>query len=597
MGVQPVSGDLHSAQQESSASSSSIAKQPPAPSSQEGQDGQRQKQTEASSSGTIKDSPRPRRFLPQPVETSSRSSASAPRSTALSDPPSHEPRQDKGNTPRRFLPEPVETTKLSNHGLSSHTLTNSSTHAAPAGPRRFKPELIETDRQTNEGTGKEAFDQPDQENGFLSVHSQPNIRHETYPRPMESKFSYASLLRRQEGRRHSFRIPELPSIPSNSSEDSSDSPTSSPSPVRSSSQSLTTPLPHALDENSKGQLSEYMLALAARSAHKQLKDQALAAFPNEQSYEPVDHFAVDDEGDDAEFHKYPQAHHIKSRRQSSVDLSWELEYMRQHKEEAEQRFRMMIASGKRLFDSVQSNPAPTRNERSPPMLGSDIIIPRSVSPEGTLCHKSRIENDSQATQSHCTGCDGLWCASSHADRGRGSGLWKGTCQKNENNQSESGSSNGKAAPKGLFVKPDVTKTLSLDLPRPQRQQISTSRLHQSAGPSSPTGTSSNLLDELDDEFVTQIYNYLSLGYPCVARYYDDELSLISGITITDLRHDDLRTDAKGYVVAPDDSSSVVCSRWEALRVYIREWALRQPQMGESDDSAWGMPERKGSWAF
>ncbi|GKZ40220.1 hypothetical protein AbraIFM66950_003703, partial [Aspergillus brasiliensis] len=57
--------------------------------------------------------------------------------------------------------------------------------------------------------------------------------------------------------------------------------------------------------------------------------------------------------------------------------------------------------------------------------------------------------------------------------------------------------------------------------------------------------------ELTDSFVTQIYNYLSLGYPCVARYYDHELSTISGISVADLRRDDLKTDAKGYVSVMD----------------------------------------------
>jgi hypothetical protein len=105
------------------------------------------------------------------------------------------------------------------------------------------------------------------------------------------------------------------------------------------------------------------------------------------------------------------------------------------------------------------------------------------------------------------------------------------------------------------------------------------------------------LDEFDDGFVTQIYNYLSLGYPCLARYYDRELSRISGISIEHLRQDDLQTDAKGYVVASTNASQLSCMRWKALRLYIHEWARQQPSMeDETNLEAWGMPERRGSWA-
>ncbi|KAL2148935.1 hypothetical protein VTH82DRAFT_1621 [Thermothelomyces myriococcoides] len=46
--------------------------------------------------------------------------------------------------------------------------------------------------------------------------------------------------------------------------------------------------------------------------------------------------------------------------------------------------------------------------------------------------------------------------------------------------------------------------------------------------------------EFDDHFVTQVYNYLSLGYPATARQYDEELSKISRIGIAELEKEDER---------------------------------------------------------
>lgn len=116
---------------------------------------------------------------------------------------------------------------------------------------------------------------------------------------------------------------------------------------------------------------------------------------------------------------------------------------------------------------------------------------------------------------------------------------------------------------------------------------------------SPNLAKRKISAEFDDSFVTQIYNYLSLGYPCVARYYDHELSKISGIPVEELRRDDLSADARGYVVAPADNLAVGCVRWKALRLYIHEWARQQPNMVEEETGleGWGVPERRGSWAF
>ncbi|KAI3327523.1 hypothetical protein HD806DRAFT_549484 [Xylariaceae sp. AK1471] len=136
-----------------------------------------------------------------------------------------------------------------------------------------------------------------------------------------------------------------------------------------------------------------------------------------------------------------------------------------------------------------------------------------------------------------------------------------------------------------------------------------------------------LLAEFDDAFVTQVYNYLSLGYPATARAFDDELSKISGICVEELRKDDTLKIGKGFMrqmeIRPssgstdssgtDSSGDEVVShfaherrsrhkppRWKALRLYIHEWARQHPALDVDDDTgplAWGVRARRGSWAI
>ncbi|KAJ8129243.1 hypothetical protein O1611_g4390 [Lasiodiplodia mahajangana] len=140
-----------------------------------------------------------------------------------------------------------------------------------------------------------------------------------------------------------------------------------------------------------------------------------------------------------------------------------------------------------------------------------------------------------------------------------------------------------------------------------------------------------ILAEFDDAFVTQVYNYLSLGYAATARAFDDELSKISGICVEELRKDDNVKVGKGFMLemeispsrgSTDSSNSSSSSsssgdeqivsytherrprhkppRWKALKLYIREWARQHPSFNGDDDSgppAWGVRARRGSWAI
>ncbi|KAJ5957869.1 hypothetical protein N7501_012148 [Penicillium viridicatum] len=429
------------------------------------------------------------------------------------------------------------------------------------------------------------------------AHGKPNMTTED---GRESQFSYSNILHRQQARRHSFRVPDLPSIPSDSSEESDNSRSHSaytppPGPSNKATRdSHTSNLPREICDE---EISEFLLSIAARSAQIELKEQALAAFPNEQVYEPVDHFAIEeDDGDSDDYHVSMKYHHVKSRRQSSADLSWELEYMRHHKEEAEMRIRAMGTSGQPKPSSEH-----TKKRKSPPMLGTDIVLPRSASPEGTICEHASTDVASRGVHDLCTGCGDMWYAAPPRASAKGAGLWMGTCCKDEGQEREvHGLLLGIVTPMPRVDEAGIGMGLS---PSPSHTHLD--RLaaspgnHNSRKPASPN-LQKAIESEFHDGFVTQIYNYLSLGYPCLARYYDYELSRISGISVEDLRRDDLETDARGYVVAPGtDNLADACARWKALRLYIREWARQEPGMAEEETNleGWGLLERKGSWAI
>jgi len=112
--------------------------------------------------------------------------------------------------------------------------------------------------------------------------------------------------------------------------------------------------------------------------------------------------------------------------------------------------------------------------------------------------------------------------------------------------------------------------------------------------------------EFTDKFVTQVYNYLSLGYPSLARKYDEELSKISRTPLSDLRHDDGLASSRGYIRLGEDEcgkkdgiEEEMCARWKSLRVYIHEWARQQPRMSQQrvQHGGFGVSVRRGSWAW
>lgn len=294
-------------------------------------------------------------------------------------------------------------------------------------------------------------------------------------------------------------------------------------------------------------------------------------------------------------------------------------------------------------------------QRSPPMLGKDITFRMCPSPKRT-----KMEPDH------------LWARipeASNRDPSGTKGLWRGYCYTSE---AESGTALASVARPAMLQTPSVASSAGTDpfsaafgtfetistVLSEEPTPIASPRGTQSAGPASlklpkPAATvppaSSNMnrrsaeakgihmlagleerlrkekaaadlteqiQAEFTDHFVTQVYNYLSLGYPAMARMYDEELSKISRIDLYELRrHDselmDFMVDiasggdgrkkgAKGYIRLTEDDDTKEqdrCPRWKALKLYIHEWARQHPDLDSISPLAWGVRERRGSWGI
>ncbi|KAL8712453.1 MAG: hypothetical protein Q9220_003301 [cf. Caloplaca sp. 1 TL-2023] len=659
------------------------------------------------------DSPPPRRPLPQPVETSKRAQRRFAPDPIETTARSNHPPQDgaAANARRRVLPQPVDSTARSNRAHDTHNDTPSppASDASPQQParknlpqpiqsstsssktRKFAPQLVETtSRQRKRGDTLPAVLETDKTEhtpgdviplprhlqtsrpGVLPVPpvNSPIVSTDQVPQLQESKFSFASLSKRvgldKPDRRHSFRVPELPSIPSQVEEseesDASTCPSLSTSP---SAESDEAELRKNASKAPVRKSSGYLLSLAARAAEKQLRDQAMAAYPNEHFHEPFDHFAVDREAEEAEegaglrsrSATYPtpggsDSSTPRSRRESHA--GWDVAEMRKHKEDLERRRReckdrdqsMTLDRKHSVKDagkahhrghhydhqhhkrpsSRNKNPAapagpvggqqhddqmkPMHKAASPPMAGQDLRFPKCQTPRQTRLDVHQypgapLHLGSPPSRNH----SGLWTPHGGASRQNSkSGLWMGVCA----------TSAQKPAAPAIVQTGLLTPQVEKDDPFAPTNQTSAM---QQLPPSPPTSVGSSkssclnevlsreksIEDEFHDGFVTQVYNYLSLGYPALARKYDHELSKITRIPVESLRQDDAHTNVKGYVGAPEGTGCDMrgvqegqCERWTALRLYITEWARQQPRMGVRDGAAnedWGARARKGSWAL
>ena len=314
-----------------------------------------------------------------------------------------------------------------------------------------------------------------------------------------------------------------------------------------------------------------------------------------------------------------------------------------------------------------------RQAASPPMLGKDLVFRRCVSPQLTRIEPSHPYSASRSEERDATGAGGLWggyCAAKPAaaapKKKKVSGLWGGFCTTKANEEvalmlHPSAFLSTPAEP----VSYSETSTVTMLTPQPSASSSRQSTRQQPAvmgvggnGSLAPPGSGLHVLSatlderlrkekarkeleeriekEFDDAFVTQVYNYISLGYPATARAFDDELSKISGIEIEQLRKDDRLSVGKGFMLemelavkkrtgitsatgsrtsSGDDDDEVMLTpeederrhrnkppRWRALKLYIREWARQHPSFddgfGEDENPlAWGVRARRGSWAI
>lgn len=402
-------------------------------------------------------------------------------------------------------------------------------------------------------------------------------------------------------------------------------------------------------ESVDDRVSGYLLQLAAKAAEKQLHEQAMAAFPNSDWHEGVDHFI--DRDDDEETSRGDRDESFDRRDSAYTKINWELLAMQKHQEKQEQerkeeqdrkhaafsRGRQRSGDGPtaepwRAFPSAvdiksvvggwqkDKEMDQMRSGARPPMLGNDITFPRCRSPEPARFDVTQGSMNVRTQMCYLTAQaeddrEGLWEKKEPGERvtlwsNPGSrptsngGLWEGFCRREHDDEERERGPSGLLTPRieigNPFASPPPTPARKkTDPPTPVRIDPDMASIEDKLL------LQQTIEEEFADDFVTQVYNYLSLGYPSIARDYDYELSKISCIPVSQLREDDLLADKKGYIRLGADSTGKdvdeeSCSRWRALRIYVREWAKQQPLFVATNEKAlggFGVAVRKGSWAI
>ena len=642
-----------------------------------------------------------RKFAPEPVETSSRSSkdkqkeesSSKPRRKFAPEPVETSARSSKDkreeDTPkprRKFLPEPVETETKSRRKKDARVELDYSAEDGPAvvseasstassqapsrtssGNRKFSPELLETAK----GKYRHAVVKSPSKSKHPEPESPPSEREaaDDVPPIEESKFSAANLAKKnhEEHRRKSFMVPDLPMIESDSGDDSE-----APSLTNSRS-SAESELPKAARRTAGGDsYTDYVLRLAAQSAtEKELQDQAMAAYINERQHEPVAHYGYDDEDEGpVRVGKLSTEGGVDLRtfrRSSQDDLDWEMQNMRNHHEKLDKMkrdFKNDVAGASRFSAAAlvtrhhmerkelkakkpkadeQSELARMRAAASPPMLGTDLVFPYTISPKMTRCDTDQVPRprtyDSDGDDED-EGAENqqMWGAKVNVQQHGFDGLWMGMCQRDDEEVSRPTTPirSGIQTPAHEVANPFDAQHPGRMTPGRRGNQTPGRKVAKLWGaaknvPLTPPRSADSedaftssidkkllLEKQIEEEFpdgvITQIYNYLSLGYPSLAWGFDEELSKISKVTVEELRKDDLNADAKGYVGAPEgdgvdeDDVRGKCKRWDALKLYVREWARQSPGFAAMDGvgqgvkvgkkgAGWGggAAVRRGSW--
>ncbi|KAF2226552.1 hypothetical protein BDZ85DRAFT_191200 [Elsinoe ampelina] len=568
---------------------------------------------------------KPRKFGVQPVETSTKSSHknaapdTKPRKFAVQ--PVEEtvksnkvkPSGEKKDNPKsRFTPQPVEMTerRRRSHGPARRDSELDETPADIPVPRpvkktsrKFHVDLIDTSKRSRKNSDELSPVPQKFRTDVVPGHMVTANGVPLFPAASEVKRLPLPHERRKERhgscgniRSHSFLAPDLETIESSESEASE-----AGSPLRSKTPSAVNDSPLTLSEGStesykqgikaqevqEEQFSQFMSGLEAQRAEQKLREQVLAAFPNSDFHEPVEHYVNNDDNDSDDIE------------QATSRIDWELEDMKKHHEELEKaRAAALLASTKRTEASpspwwnaaaardfakgVDPETTAMRDGARPPMLGTDLVFPRSKSPEPArfditqgsetlrtqMCY---LTEQAEARAREPKTINGLWggAPSPIKSSSETKGLWAGLCASSR------------------IVEPRIDSVLNTD------EELD-----------------SLMEADYPDTFVTQVFNYLSLGYPSLARPFDDELAKISGVPVAELRKDDAvaKSMPKGYIRIGDDFEGRndgtsqdlehnQCARWRALKKYIREWARQEKGMVQVQAVPWGTGARRGSWAW
>lgn len=634
------------------------------------------------------ETPRPRRFAPQLMETSRKNSK---------DKFDEEPAKSK------FSPQPVETTHRSNRksqDTSTPPVPDVAVEDESQSVRKFAPDLIDTAKRTRKAAGtkpsamnaklkteqgwelhaKEARKHlgRSQEEGsgvagsgdggvILTGHGgdghmaaaqgifrSDDLRAPTSP--MANRRGSSNSMRS-----HSFRMPELDTIESSESEqDSAPSVSASPadgSPLTTSDSSFQEVYKHAtrvresVDEN----FSSYLLQLEAKRMEARLQEQALAAFPNSDFHEPVQHYVDEDkESDSMELDDRPttwEGHDEffeRARRESTVN--WEQLEMQKHAERMSQDRKAGAPLNREPTKKQSESPwwndisaaDPDRELKHmqqgarPPMLGKDLRFPRCPSPEparfdvtqGSTKLRNQMCYLTEHVESSRQNSDdgGLWAGRSpQSAKSTEKGLWGGFCVEDAEAPHTPGGHLSVGTPQGptglLTPRVESSNPFETSFAVPGAMQTGPG-IQTPPPPGAPAPNAGNLDSiinadrELDavmerdypDSFITQVFNYLSLGYPSLARRFDPELAKISRVPVSELREDDrmAKNAAKGYIRLGADFEGgggegfqeVDSVRWKALKMYIREWAKQEKDMVSIEAfGGFGTGARRGSWAL
>lgn len=634
--------------------------------------------------------PPQRHFLPQPVETSAKSHKRSPdqqgdtraEHDTTTDGSADATVAGNETTPpkRRFLPQPVETSRGGRHAVktslptpekSPSTLVSGKAGQADKPRQKFAPQLIETTRRSKRaGDSRPATlptDKTDITPGTNHIYvprRKPKQRPSAIPlvvpdnTPAASADQIAQIHPQPPHRQGSIRphfnsrrptrqdsfTPALEPIISDSSmssetgnnedeedyedyEEEEEEETPSLSGSYGSSDDSVMRLQMARTrESCDDRFSGYLLELAAKAAEKQLREQALAAFPNSDDHEIVEHFydrEVEAPSDDEEVIGVGLLPHEILSRRESMDFGWEAREMQLHQEklerlrEEETRLKLAAEATAPSFKDpfwtngmtakVAAVPDKTKEAElhamqsaaSPPMLGDDLVFRMCPSPQTT-----RIESDQEVN-------------AVPKRREDGGGLWGGYCVADEKEQYLS----PLARRPSMIATPDVERddpfasAFQQEIPGKPPARAARPAVGDKSGLQMISGIDERLKnaaekskleisieEEFDDNFVTQVFNYLSLGYPSLARLYDEELSKITKVPESELCKDDKADVAQGHIGIADGHTRTNvrshCARWQALRLYIFEWARQNPTIDDASTlGAWGVRARRGSWAF